>query len=77
MSRSAVPRRHANDEKDRKGYERHPGLGPYHRMGPRARLVDSENTLTPAEEKIVRRGEAQLKRGESKPWSAVKRALSR
>jgi AbrB family looped-hinge helix DNA binding protein len=41
------------------------------------RLVDSENTLTPAEEKIVRRGEAQLKRGESKPWSAVKRALSR
>jgi bifunctional DNA-binding transcriptional regulator/antitoxin component of YhaV-PrlF toxin-antitoxin module len=33
-------------------------------------------TLTPAEAKIVRRGEAQLKRGESKPWRVVKRALS-
>jgi hypothetical protein len=33
--------------------------------------------LTAAEAKIVRRGEAQLKLGESKPWRAVKHALSR
>ena len=36
---------------------------------------DSDDTLTPAEAKIVRRGEAQLKRGKSKPWRAVKHAL--
>jgi bifunctional DNA-binding transcriptional regulator/antitoxin component of YhaV-PrlF toxin-antitoxin module len=41
------------------------------------RAVDPDDTLTPAEAKIVRRGEAQLKRGESKPWRAVKHALSR
>jgi bifunctional DNA-binding transcriptional regulator/antitoxin component of YhaV-PrlF toxin-antitoxin module len=41
------------------------------------RTVDPDDTLTPAEAKIVRRGEAQLKRGESKPWRAVKHALSR
>jgi hypothetical protein len=41
------------------------------------RTVDSNDTLTPAEAKIVRRGEAQLKRGDSKPWRAVKNALSR
>jgi len=40
------------------------------------RTVDPDDTLTPAEAKIVRRGEAQLKRGESKPWRAVKNALS-
>jgi AbrB family looped-hinge helix DNA binding protein len=40
------------------------------------RMVDPDNTLTPAEAKLVRRGEAQLKRGESKPWRAVKHALS-
>lgn len=40
------------------------------------RKVDSDDTLTPAEAKIVRRGLAQLKRGESKPWRAVKNALS-
>ncbi len=43
----------------------------------RKHLVDSDDTLTDAEAKIVRRGEAQLKRGESKPWHVVKRALSR
>jgi bifunctional DNA-binding transcriptional regulator/antitoxin component of YhaV-PrlF toxin-antitoxin module len=43
----------------------------------RDRVVDPDDTLTPAEAKIVRRGEAQLKRGESKPWRAVKHALSR
>jgi len=41
------------------------------------RLVDSDDTLTPAEAKLVRRGEAQLKRGQSKPWRAVKHALVR
>ena len=41
------------------------------------RVVDPDDTLTAAEAKIVRRGEAQLKRGESKPWRAVKHALSR
>ena len=41
------------------------------------RMVDPDDTLTPAEAKIVRRGEAQLKRGESKPWRVVKHALSR
>jgi bifunctional DNA-binding transcriptional regulator/antitoxin component of YhaV-PrlF toxin-antitoxin module len=35
------------------------------------------DTLTPAEAKIVRRGEAQLKRGKSKPWGDVKHALAR
>jgi bifunctional DNA-binding transcriptional regulator/antitoxin component of YhaV-PrlF toxin-antitoxin module len=41
------------------------------------RLVDSDDTLTPAEAEIVRRGAAQLKRGQSKPWRAVKHALAR
>jgi bifunctional DNA-binding transcriptional regulator/antitoxin component of YhaV-PrlF toxin-antitoxin module len=41
------------------------------------RLVDSDDTLTPAEAAVVRRGEAQLKRGQSKPWRAVKHALVR
>lgn len=41
------------------------------------RMVDPDDTLSPAEAKIVRRGEAQLKRGESKPWRIVKHALSR
>ena len=39
------------------------------------RRIDSGDTLTPAEAKIVRRGEAELKRGESKPWREVKAAL--
>ena len=41
------------------------------------RMVDSDDTLTPEEAKIVRRGEAQLKRGRSKPWRDVKHALAR
>jgi bifunctional DNA-binding transcriptional regulator/antitoxin component of YhaV-PrlF toxin-antitoxin module len=41
------------------------------------RLVDPDDILTPAEAAIVRRGEAQLKRGQSKPWRAVKHALAR
>jgi hypothetical protein len=39
------------------------------------RIVDPDDTLSPAEAKIVRRGEAQLKRGESKPWRVVKHEL--
>ena len=41
------------------------------------RVVDRDDTLSPAEAKIVRRGEAQLKRGDSKPWRVVKHALPR
>ena len=41
------------------------------------RLVNPDDTLSPAEAKIVRRGEAQLKRGDSKPWRVVKHALPR
>ena len=41
------------------------------------RTVDPDDTLTPAEAKIVRRGEAQLKRRESKSWREVKHALPR
>ena len=41
------------------------------------RLVDPDDTLTAAEGKIVRKGEAQLKRGESKPWREIKNALPR
>jgi bifunctional DNA-binding transcriptional regulator/antitoxin component of YhaV-PrlF toxin-antitoxin module len=40
------------------------------------RGIDPDDTLTPSEAKIVRRGEAQLRRGESKSWPAVKHALS-
>jgi bifunctional DNA-binding transcriptional regulator/antitoxin component of YhaV-PrlF toxin-antitoxin module len=43
----------------------------------RERVVNPDDTLTGEEAKIVRRGEAQLKRGESKPWRVVKHALSR
>jgi AbrB family looped-hinge helix DNA binding protein len=38
--------------------------------------VDADDTLTPAEEKMVRRGEGAFKRGESKSWRDVKNALS-
>ena len=41
------------------------------------RVADPEDALTPAEARIVRRGEAQIERGESKPWRDVKHALSR
>ena len=40
-------------------------------------IVDADDTLTPEEAKLVRRGEAQLKRGESKSWRDVKHALAR
>jgi AbrB family looped-hinge helix DNA binding protein len=41
------------------------------------RAVNADDTLTPEEAKIVRRGEAQLKRGDSKAWSDIKHALAR
>ena len=41
------------------------------------RAVDQGDKLSPEEAKIVRRGEAQLKRGDSKPWRVVKHALPR
>jgi bifunctional DNA-binding transcriptional regulator/antitoxin component of YhaV-PrlF toxin-antitoxin module len=39
------------------------------------RATDPDDTLSPEEARIVRRGEAQLRRGQSKPWAVVKRAL--
>lgn len=39
--------------------------------------VNHDDALTTAEAKIVRQGEAQLKRGESTPWRDVTDALSR
>jgi AbrB family looped-hinge helix DNA binding protein len=41
------------------------------------RMMDAYDGLTREEAKIVRRGEAQLKRGESKSWRDVKNALAR
>jgi AbrB family looped-hinge helix DNA binding protein len=41
------------------------------------RAADPDDVLSPAEAKVVRRGEKQIKRGESKPWRVVKNALSR
>jgi bifunctional DNA-binding transcriptional regulator/antitoxin component of YhaV-PrlF toxin-antitoxin module len=41
------------------------------------RVSSNDDTLTPEEAKIVRRGEAQLKRGESKSWRSIKNALPR
>lgn len=39
------------------------------------RLVDAEETLTPAEEKKVARGFKQLQRGRSTAWKVLKRDL--
>ena len=41
------------------------------------RAVAPDDTLTAEEAKIVRRGEAQLKRGQAKSWREVKNALER
>ncbi len=41
------------------------------------RAIHPDDILTPEEAKIVRRGEAQLKRGQSKPWRSIKDALPR
>jgi AbrB family looped-hinge helix DNA binding protein len=37
--------------------------------------VDAEHTLTAAEAKIVRKGERQLRRGQSRPWADIKHDL--
>lgn len=39
------------------------------------KLVDVEDTLTAEEEKLVRKGEAQLKAGKGVPWEKAKRKL--
>lgn len=39
--------------------------------------VRADEDLSPEEAKIVRRGEAQLRRGESKSWRVLKNALPR
>lgn len=39
------------------------------------KLVDADDILSPDEEKLVRQGEAQLKKGKSLPWKEVKRRL--
>jgi len=41
------------------------------------RLVDVEDTLTPAEAKMVRRGMKQIKEGRFKLWRDVKHELGR
>lgn len=41
------------------------------------RLIDLEDTLTKTEATAVRRGEAQIKAGRSKAWSAVKHGVER
>ncbi len=41
------------------------------------RAAIADDVLSPGEAKIVRRGEAQLRRGESKPWRDLKHALAR
>ena len=39
------------------------------------KLVDADEVLTKEEERKVRKGEGQLKHGQSKPWRAVKNGL--
>ena len=36
------------------------------------KVVDADDVLTPEEEKIVRKGEAQLKKGQHMAWDDVK-----
>ena len=39
------------------------------------KLVDPDDVLTPEEEKLVRKGEAQLKKGKSVLWQDLKKKL--
>ncbi len=39
------------------------------------RLVDSDDILTPEEEALIRKGEGQLRRGESVMWSDLKKKI--
>ena len=41
------------------------------------KLVDADDVLTPVETTKVRRGEADLRRGRSRPWRAVRDELGR
>lgn len=41
------------------------------------KLVDADDVLTSTEEKIVRKGERQLREGKSTPWSQIKHELGR
>ena len=41
------------------------------------KIVDADDVLTPEEEKIVRRGERQLREGKSRSWSDIKHDLAR
>ena len=40
------------------------------------KLVDADDVLTPEEAKLVRKGEAQLKKGEHVAWDDVKKQLN-
>lgn len=51
--------------------------GPITIVPKRPPASDCYATLTAGEAKLVRRGEAQLKREESKPWRSVKHAFLR
>jgi AbrB family looped-hinge helix DNA binding protein len=39
------------------------------------KLVDADDVLTPEEEKVVRKGEAQLRKGDHVAWDDVKTQL--
>jgi hypothetical protein len=67
----------AIDRKMPKSYPKRKGSIPGKRKSSGKRLVEPDNTVTLTESKIVHRAEAQLKRGESKPWRVVKDALPR
>jgi hypothetical protein len=41
------------------------------------KLVDADDMLTPEEEVVVTKGEAELRQGKSKPWSQIKDELGR
>ena len=40
------------------------------------KLIDADDILTPEEEKLVRKGEAQLKKGQHVLWDDVKQQLN-
>ena len=41
------------------------------------KIVDADDVLTPEEEKIVRKGEVQIREGKFKTWSDIKHGLAR
>jgi len=40
------------------------------------KMVDADDVLTLEEEKVVRQGEVQLKKGQRVPWNALKKELN-